>query len=439
MLFVGVLGGIGLDCFAEGRDDQRLSRTPTNYMLVITGSELLRGDYADAHTLFITRTLGPLGCRCVGVMCVGDVHKDLSDALAYAGSRANLIIVTGGLGPTDHDITREVLSEYTGIPLRENADVVNAVMLRYGLRTKDELRENQRKQTLIPEKGMYLPNPYGTAAGLVFEHGDQVVVALPGPPGELQPMLTDRLVPYLSKRFGIHSIGCSLTMRFVGIGESRIDQTLHEHLVLPEDLMISSFFELGRVDLTFSLPGSSPSDLGRLKALENDLTKYIGEYMYSDSGSSLEECVVQILAEQNASLAIAEVGSGGAIAASLNHAEGASRVCSGGYVAPSDLAMANMLGISMEMSSISADAVVPLMQSIAERICQKTDSEWGLAVSQVVEPENESRFVWVSSGTRQKGFQVQRMSLRGHGETAQNHLVNGCLDLLRRQLKKVKM
>lgn len=434
ILCIGVLGGTGEFPLAEDGNNQQHPDAPTDYMIVVTGGELLRGVYADGHTLFITRTLGPLGCRCVGSMCVGDNDKDLYEALVYAGNRADLIIVTGGLGPTDDDITREILSKYAGISLSEDPDALDAMMRRFGVRAKNELRENLRKQTLTPEKGTYFPNPHGSAVGLVFEDGNRVVVALPGPPRELQPMVKDQLVPYLSKRFGIHSVGCSLTMRFVGIGESRINQVMHKHLILPEDLMISSLFEFGRVDLTLSLPGNLPTDLPRLKHLESELLKYIGEYMYSDDGSTLEESVIRMLVEQNTLLVTAEVGSGGAIAASLNYAEGAPRVYSGGYVAPSDRVMANMLDLSLESSSNPSG--VALTQSIAQRLSEKTDSEWGLVVSQVVEPESGSRFVWVALGTRQNGFDVTRVSLRGHGETGQARLVNRCLDLLRRQLEK---
>lgn len=436
---IALVGGTKESPQAENCSDGQTSSAPPEYMIIVTGGELLRGAYADSHTLFITRTLGPLGCRCVGAMCVGDDEEDLYDALIYSGKRSSLVIVTGGLGPTDDDITRETLSRYTGISLREDPDVVDAMMRRFGIRTRNELRKNLLRQTLTPKKGMYLPNPHGTAVGLVFEDDDQVVIALPGPPRELQPMVQDHVIPYLSRKFGTHSIGSSLTMRFVGIGESQIDQVMHEHLTLPEDLIISSLFEFGRVDLTLSLPGSLQADFLRLKAMEDDLLKYIGDYMYSDDGSTLEDCVIQILADEDASLVTAEVGSGGAIATSLGHAEGAPRVYSGGYVAPSDHVMANMLDLAIQTPSAPSETGAGLTQLIAERICQKADSEWGLVVSRVVEPENESRFVWVALGTRQKGFEIQRVTLRGHGETGQARLVNRCLDLLRRQLKRMQL
>ncbi|MFH1741185.1 MAG: molybdopterin-binding protein [bacterium] len=438
IFFAGILLFAPNLSFSAGDTQQQDSDVPTDYMIVVTGGELLRGVYADAHTLYLTQTLGPLGCRCVGSMCVGDDAKDLTEALAYASGQAGLIIVTGGLGPTDDDITRETLSKFTGIPLRENSDVVNAMMRRFGVQNKNELRKNLLRQTLTPESGAYLPNPEGTAVGLVFEKKKQVIVALPGPPRELKPMVKDRLVPYLAERFGIHTIGCSLTMRFVGIGESQIDQVMHENLVLPKDVMISSLFEFGRVDLTLSLPGDSPDDLARLETLESDLLKHIGEYMYSDDGSTLEDCVIRMLAKRNASLVTAEVGSGGAIATNLNHAKGASSVYSGGYVAPSDRAMATILDLPVDLGTDSQDAAANLIKTIAERSCEKTDSDWGLVVGQANQTENDPRFVWVAFGTRQEGFEVEPMSLRGHGETEQNHLVNQALDLLRRRLAGIQ-
>ncbi|HUV14424.1 MAG TPA: competence/damage-inducible protein A, partial [Acidobacteriota bacterium] len=205
----------------------------TDFVLIITGGELLRGLYTDSHTQFITRALVPLGCRCVASLCVGDKSQDLKDALVYAKQHAPLIIVTGGLGPTDDDITRDVVAELTGIRLKEHPEALADLEKRFAGSGR-ELRENLRRQALTPVKGTYLPNPSGTAVGLVFDNDKRVIVALPGPPRELRPMLSNELIPYLSKRFGIRSIGSSLQMRFVGIGESSIDQAIQDHLPLPK-------------------------------------------------------------------------------------------------------------------------------------------------------------------------------------------------------------
>ena len=121
----------------------------------------------------------------------------------------------------------------------------------------------------MPVQGTYLKNANGTAVGLVFETPDRVIVALPGPPRELQPMVRDELVPYLSRRFGTRPPGASLTLRFVGLGQSQIDQTLKDHVPLPADITTSSQFEGGRVDFTFSLPGDTPEDRARAPGAED--------------------------------------------------------------------------------------------------------------------------------------------------------------------------
>ncbi len=408
---------------------------PTDYVIVLTGGELLRGVYADGHTLYITRTLGPLGCRCLASLCVGDKSKDLLDALKYAEKLTDLIIVTGGLGPTDDDITRETLAEFTGISLKENPKALEHMARRFG-RSKDELRSNLRKQTLTPEQGTYLSNPNGTAVGLIFEDEDKVIVALPGPPSELKPMVKNELIPYLSKQYGTHSVGASLTMRFAGIGESNIDQVIQDHLTLPDDLMISSLFELGRVDLTFSLPRNTPEDKARLKELEKELLKYIGEYMYSDDGSTLEECVIQLLAENQLTLGIAEVDSGGAICASLNDVKDNTHRFRGGYVAPDNEEMARLLGIPGGRLNTNAPSSDETAIEIAKQIAKRIGSKWGLAITQSQDLKNSSPFVWMAVGSEKDGFFTRKLRMRGEGKSMRDRLVMSTLDFIRRKLSQ---
>ncbi|MEW6234092.1 MAG: molybdopterin-binding protein [Candidatus Omnitrophota bacterium] len=402
----------------------------TKYALVITGGELLKGIYADSHTFFITRALEPIGCQCVFSLSVGDVREDLLDALNYAGAHADLIITTGGLGPTDADVTRNALMEFTGIPLRENPEVVKEMQRRFGT----PLRENMRRQARTPEKGGYMANPNGTAAGLIFDDGKRVVAALPGPPGELQPMATNQLIPFLSKRFGLRAIGVSVAMRFVGVGESSIDQTIHEHLTLPSDLSIAYQFDQGRVDLTFSVPGNSEEDRKRLKALEAELLKYLKEYMYADDGSTLEECAIGLLEKQGGTLVTAEVGTGGGVAASLNNVDGAARRFTGGYVAPSNAAMAQRLGLEGDLPANEQTSQEAAALENAKRACRHNDSEWSISISELYKEENGDPCVWAAVGSMKKGFKTQRMTLRGRGKSAQDRLVTQVLDLFRRRI-----
>ena len=404
---------------------------PTKYAIVVTGGELLRGVYADGHTQYITSTLEPLGAKCVSAVSVGDTADDLLSALGFSSRDVDFILVTGGLGPTDDDVTRETLSEFTTIPLFENPEVVERMVKRYRAASKDSLRANMRRQAMTPKQGGYMPNSNGSAVGLLFDDGERVIAALPGPPRELKPMVKEQLIPFLSKRFGIKAIGASLTMRFINIGESQIDETMHKHMTLPDDLMISSLFEGGRVDLTFSLPGDTEQDHETLVRLERELLTHIGDYMYTDQGATLEESVISLLKKNDISLVTAEVGSGGAVSASLSRPEEAQAVYSGGYVAASDQSMAQMI----EISEIENQSKEDFAKSIAGAIQKRTNSDWGLYISQIHQ-EGNRHFVWMALAMGDGKYDSRQIGSSGRGEYAQSRMVNYVLDRIRRRLSK---
>ena len=424
-----------IPCIPVNAQPQAAQDDSVPYYLIVTGGELLRGVYADGHTLFMTRTLQPLGFRCVGVQVTGDSHRELLSALRYASQSVSLVIMTGGLGPTDDDSTREALSEFTGIPLHEHPEVVDHMVRRFGVQSRDQLRDNLLRQTRAPKTGGYLPNPNGSAVGLIYDASPQTFVALPGPPSELQPMVKNHLIPYLAKRYGTHTIGASLTLRFVNIGESNIDQVMKQHLTVPDDLMISSLFDYGRVDLTLSLPEDTPQARQRLKQFEAQLLEHIGEYFYTDENRTLEECIIAMLAERQASLVTAEVGSGGAVAASLHEAEEAHAVYTGGYVAPDAETLLEMLASLNPVPKRSPSLAEEDWQALAEAIAQARCSEWALLVSPIIERGNE-RQVWIALASPTQ-TSIQAIRVRGGGQRAQTHLVNRCLDILRRRLQGI--
>ena len=243
------------------------------------------------------------------------------------------MIVTGGLGPTDSDLTRDVLAAYTGLTLAEHPEVLRQMQQRFGV-SRDALRANLRRQTRVPTEGSYLQNSSGTAVGLVFPTERNVIVALPGPPRELQPMVSQQLVPYLSRRFGTKRPGKALTVRFVGIGQSQIEQSLHEHVLLPPGVHVSSQFEGGRVDYTFALPEDTPQAATTLEQLKQRVVQQLGDYVYATDGVSLEEHVLQLLRQRGQTLALVEVATGGALTAGLHRADRSGDALTQAFVAP---------------------------------------------------------------------------------------------------------
>jgi len=405
---------------------------PTDYMVVVTGGELLAGAYQDGHTYFITRTLHPLGLRCVGSMCVDDKQADLKQALAFARKKAALIIVTGGLGPTDNDITREALADFTGIALAEHPEVLQEMSRRFGV-SPAQLRANLRRQTQVPTRGTYFKNPNGTAVGLVFELADAVIVALPGPPHELQPMVRDAMVPYLSRRFGTRLPGCSLKLRFVGIGQSQIDQTLKDHVPLAPDITVSSQFQSGRVDFTFSLPSDTSQDRATLQQLKEKILEHLDQYVYADDETSLEQHVIKLLESRGLTLALAEVGSGGSLAAALCSVDGARKVLAGAYVAPTVEKLRRLLRVGDDRWSDSTSSGERL-KLLAAAAADAAGSQLAVAVGESLPDKSGTGYVEVTFKLPGGRLDNQQVRLRGTGELARLALATQLLDGLRQRL-----
>jgi nicotinamide-nucleotide amidase len=403
------------------------------YMIVVTGSELLSGAYPDGHTHFLTRTLKPLGLQCVGSMCINDKQESIKEALRFALSKANLIIVTGGLGPTDNDITRETLADFTGIVLKEHPEVLQQMSRRFNV-SPARLRPNLRRQTLVPTDGTYFKNPNGTAVGLVFTATDAVIIALPGPPNELQAMVRNELVPYLSRRFGTRLPGCSITLRFVGLGQSQIDQTLKDHVHLASDVTVSSQFQGGLVDFTFSLPDDTPKDRVRLQQIKKKIMKHLGEYVYADDETSLGEHIVNLLKIRETTLALVEVGSGGSLTSTLISVNGARQVLAGSYVAPNMEKLRYLLRVPHDQWAKSTS---PRQRTkrLAIAAAEATGSQWAVAVGDSWQDKSGDSYVDVSFKLSGDHLESRKVRLRGIGELARLRLSTQIQDMLRRKLR----
>lgn len=397
-----------------------------NFMIVITGGEILEGAYPDAHTHFLTRTLYPLGLHCVSSITVDDREADIKAALRMALAHVPLVIVTGGLGPTENDITRQTLSSFTGIPLAENEELISYMERRHQMK-RDQIRPQLRRQAQTPTRGGFLRSTNGTAAGLIFDSGTNVIVALPGPPRELQPMVKTELVPWLARRFGTHPQTCSLTLRFVGIGQSLIAQTLKEQVVVPPDIIHNSAFDGGRVDYTFSLPSDTPTNRARLKELGAKVVSKLGDYFYADDGSSLEDLVANRLQARQATLALAEVSSGGSLAASLNGGAGIEKVLIGAYAAPTEEGLLRLIGHD-ESAKGGLDQVVRALRTAHPK-------PWIVVVGEGQGDGSGPRQVPVVLQSPDGRTKTQRLSLSGTDATSRSFLVTQILDLLRRDLK----
>jgi nicotinamide-nucleotide amidase len=366
-------------------------------------------------------------------MCVDDKQESVKEALRFALSKANLVIVTGGLGPTDNDITRETLSDFMGIALKEHPEVLQEMSRRFNV-SPARLRPNLRRQTLVPTNGTYFRNPNGTAVGLVFTATEAVIIALPGPPNELQAMVRNELVPYLSQRFGTRLPGCSLTLRFVGLGQSQIDQTLKDHVHLKSDVTVSSQFQGGLVDFTFSLPDDTPKDRTRLQQIKKKIMKHLGEYVYADDKTSLAEHIVNLLKVRETTLALVEAGSGGSLTSTLIGANGARLVLAGSYVAPTMEKLRCLLRVPHDQWAKSASNRQKT-ERLAVAAAEATGSQWVVAVGEAWHDKSGDSYVDVSFKLSGDRLESRKVRLLGVGELARLRLSTQIQDKLRRKLR----
>ena len=304
-------------------------------------------------------------------------------------------------------------------------------------RSGGDLPPVQQRLALVPAKGSYLPNPNGTAVGLVFDSGERLIVALPGPPRELQPMVKNELVPYLVKRLGLRAPGASMTLRFAGVGQSRIDQVMRENEKALDGVSASSTVSgAGRVDFSAAMKTHREADWARLKELKEQLIRQLGEFIYSEDGSTLEQTVLRRLDAGQRSLCLVEIASGGAVAASLSRAGARPGSLPAGFVAPTAREMGPLLGLSqasMDQGDKSGEAVVRVLAQEARR---RTGSNWVLAVGETRSAEDGSPFVWVVAGSDGSGYSGKRLPLTGQRDTVQDAIVTQTLHFFGRTLSK---
>jgi nicotinamide-nucleotide amidase len=230
-------------------------------------------------------------------------------------------------------------------------------------------------------------------------------------------MVRDELVGYLGRRFRTRTHISSLTVRFAGIGQSAIDEALKDHALLPRDVILSSQFEFGRVDFTFSLPSDTAEARSRLEVLRQGILKHLGEYVYATSGASLEETVIQLLQSRGLSLALVEIGSGGSLAAALNSVAAARSVVTGAFAAPTQERMSQLLQVDAQRKA-GASSGVQRAEELAARAAALTSSDWVVYVGDVERGSGSQPTVQVFYRRPGEPTATQTVALRGSADQA---------------------
>ena len=420
--------------------------SPQRAVIVAVGSELLTPYKTDTNSLFITDRLNGVGIEVVRKMVVGDEPRGLASALRHATTEADIVIVTGGLGPTADDVTRDVVADLLGVPLDESADIVAAIRSRFEARGL-EMPEINRRQAGVPRGAEVLPNPAGTAPGLWLTAGECRLVLLPGPPRELRPMLDRLVADRLVSTTGGRRVQ-RRAIRTTGRTESHIDE-LARPIYGPlgarqppvETTILAS---LGQIDLHLSTIGADPESGARvLDAAVAGLVGVLGSCVVSVDGRSLPQVVGELLRRRGARVAIAESCTGGLIASRLTDVPGSSAYVHAGWVLYSNEAKV-ALGVAPAL--IEADGAVsePVAEAMAEAARAAAGVDFGLAVTGIAgpdgaTPEKPVGTVCLALAGGGAAPRVRRIQLPGDRERVRFQASQAALDLLRRALLRTKV
>lgn len=413
--------------------------TPLQYTLIVTGDEILTGKQKDRHIPFINQTLVNIGMECRCCFVIGDHSTTLSSIVRESLQAAPIVIVTGGLGPTLDDITREALSEATGVALHTDQQAMQELKERF-IAIGRPMTENNKQQALVPVSGRFFSNPNGTAPGLVFELGKKVAIALPGPPRELEPMVHNQLIPFFRNRYAIPQTYLSSKMYFSCMGESNIDMVVREKLGKVGGLRVSSISHLGTIDLTLSLPDHGSESQKLLEHCTETIREELGDYIYSYSSDSLPETVGRLLRERGETLAIAESCTGGLLGSQITAIAGSSDYFLGGVIAYNNAIKVNILGIEPkiieEFGAVSTECAAQMAKGVRDLF----NSTWGIGITGIAGPgggtkEKPVGTVFAAVGCRDGAVYPLSMKLFGSRDAVRQRSCVYALDQLRRLLQ----
>ena len=279
--------------------------------VIFTGTELILGQSLNTNSQYLQQTLAALGIDLFFQVTVGDNKKRLIEAIHQASSRADLVIIGGGLGPTEDDVSREALAEALDLPLAEDQQA-REITERFFRSRGVEMPLNNLKQTLAPPGGWVLDNPVGTAPGLALERNSKLYILVPGPPGEFKPMIDNQVVPLLRKNLGPEVfIIKSRVLKLCGIGESKVDETLGT-LLRGSNPTLAPTAKFSEVNLRITSKASSSGEADELiDGIEKSVRDLLGQFIYGKDEETLPEVVGKMLAAGKLTVAAAETCTGG--------------------------------------------------------------------------------------------------------------------------------
>jgi nicotinamide-nucleotide amidase len=405
--------------------------------IIATGTELLSGGVLDTNSIYLSEELMLVGLETAFKTVVGDDEQDMEEALRRAFERVKVVIVTGGIGPTEDDITRKVIAKIVKKRLVLNEDALKAIHARLAGRGKEFATSNDR-QALIPTGARLLRNPVGIAPGFFIDEEGLFIAVLPGVPKEMRAMFDEGLRPVLVERFGGKTFIRRRILRSCGLSESAVNQSIQNILKRGVPTVGLTVKETG-VDIRVIAHGPSAEQAQALvDKIDAGIREKLGDAVYGVDGQELEEVVGALLQQRRLKLAVAESCTGGLIGGRITSIAGSSEYFERGAVVYSYLAKTEMLGVPQDLIERHGAVSGQVAAAMAQGIRQAAHTELGLAVTGIAGPGGGTEkkpvglvYTALASG---QGVKIDEHRFLGTREQIRIRASQMALDMVRRHL-----
>lgn len=406
--------------------------------LISVGTELLLGNIVNTNTQFLAEKCALLGLTMYHQVTVGDNHDRLSEVIRTALKRSDVIILTGGLGPTEDDLTKEVCAEVMGFPLVEDTHTHERIEEYFRNNIYKVIPDNNWKQAIVPAGCIVLDNDNGTAPGLILEKYGKSAILLPGPPNELYPLFMNQVYPYLQKLQP--EVIRSQMVKICGVGESQVEDKILDLIDKQQNPTIATYAKTGEVHIRVTAKAATEEDAKKLvKPVVKEIKNRFGDYVYSTKEEeTLEQAVVRLLKKYELTVTTAESCTGGLLAGRIINVPGASEVYNEGFITYSNKAKRKYLDVSKSTLKKYGAVSEQTAREMATGGVFATDSDACVAVTGLAGPDGGSEekpvgLVYIATYMKDK-VNVQKYQFKGNRAKIREQAVVRGLDLLRRSI-----
>jgi nicotinamide-nucleotide amidase len=411
-----------------------------NAEIIAIGSELLTPYRLDTNSLWLTEQLNAIGIDVKLKTVVGDDQPRLEEMVGDAFRRSDIIITTGGLGPTEDDITRMIVARVLGRRLSINQQVLEKIQARFAARGI-RMPEINARQAMVIDGATILENRNGTAPGLLIEDGSRTVVLLPGPPREMRPMFTSSVASVLEKRAGNVFLR-RRKLSIFGLTESATDEIAAPVYTRYENPSTTILFDRGQIELHLAASSGSIAEAeALLDRVQGELLEVLGLYVFSTTGTAMEEVVGSLLKQNQKTLATAESCTGGLLASKITDVAGSSEYFIEGVVSYANQAKVDLLGVSAELIEAHGAVSEEVAREMAQGIRRRARTDIGIGITGIAGPGGGSEekpvgLVYIGMAT-ESGCETRKFRLPGDRMMIRHLSAQAALDMIRRMLIKI--